>query len=93
MKLNENMSAKVLPYRAKKSRPVVDWDWKRFDLANEETEIPVLGTVAAGLPIEALPRHETISVPKDMVGRFETYALKVEGSSMVDENISITQIT
>ncbi|UCG14881.1 MAG: repressor LexA [Deltaproteobacteria bacterium] len=59
----------------------------RFDVLAESVEVPVLGTVAAGHPIEAVPYQQTVSIPKDLVGRFETYALRVEGNSMVDENI------
>ena len=51
-------------------------------------ELPLLGAVAAGLPIEAIPDHETLSVPQDMVrtGR-DNFVLRVEGESMIDEQI------
>jgi repressor LexA len=52
-----------------------------------DNEVPVLGTVAAGLPIEAVLTDDTVSVPKDMQGRGRTYALRVRGESMIDENI------
>lgn len=52
------------------------------------TEIPVLGLVAAGAPIEAVVHGETISVPDSMlVRRGPNYALKVRGDSMVDDHI------
>lgn len=52
------------------------------------TEIPVLGQVAAGLPIEAVSHGETISVPDGMlVRRGPNYALKVRGDSMIDDHI------
>ena len=50
-------------------------------------EIPLLGTVAAGRPIEAVLSHETIAVPPDMIGRGHTFALRVRGDSMIDEQI------
>lgn len=50
-------------------------------------ELPLLGRVAAGLPIEAVRAAETISVPRDMVGRRDTYVLQVKGDSMIDEQI------
>jgi len=50
-------------------------------------EIPLLGTVAAGQPIEAILSHDTLSVPTDMQGRGRTFALRVRGDSMIDENI------
>ncbi len=51
------------------------------------TEIPLLGTVAAGVPIEAVPTPDTISVPVDLVGSKQCYALRVSGGSMVDDHI------
>jgi repressor LexA len=50
-------------------------------------ELPLLGRVAAGTPIEAINATETIFVPEDMVGRKETYVLQVKGDSMIDEQI------
>ena len=50
-------------------------------------ELPLLGFVAAGAPIEAVAGTETIAVPEEMVGRRETYVLRVRGSSMIDEQI------
>jgi repressor LexA len=54
---------------------------------DDDSEIPLLGTVAAGQPIEAILTHDTISVPKDMQGRGRTFALRVRGDSMIEENI------
>jgi len=53
------------------------------------TELPLLGTVAAGAPIEAIEQRETISVPDDMVSASSGshYVLRVRGNSMVDEQI------
>jgi repressor LexA len=50
-------------------------------------ELPLIGRVAAGAPIEPLEQHDTISVPEDLVGRGETFVLRVKGTSMVQEGI------
>ena len=50
-------------------------------------ELPLLGYVAAGAPIEAIASTETIAVPEDLVGRRDTYVLRVRGNSMIDEQI------
>jgi len=50
-------------------------------------ELPLMGRVAAGTPIEAISGTETIFVPEDMVGRRDTYVLQVKGDSMIDEQI------
>ena len=50
--------------------------------------LPLLGAVAAGLPIEAIQDDETLAVPPDMVRRGrENYVLRVQGNSMIDEQI------
>ncbi len=49
--------------------------------------IPLLGTVAAGLPIEALEAQEEINLPEEWLGKGRTFALKVRGDSMIDEQI------
>src|SRR3989338_4096641 len=51
--------------------------------------IPLLGTIAAGQPIEAIQEKETIAVPQDKLPRSgEFYALRVVGNSMIDEGIN-----
>jgi len=50
-------------------------------------EVPLLGLVAAGVPIEALEQPDTISLPEDMLGRGETFVLQVKGDSMIEDHI------
>ena len=50
-------------------------------------DLPLLGAVAAGLPIEAIEEQETVSVPHDMLRSGNNYVLRVRGNSMVDEQI------
>ncbi len=50
-------------------------------------EVPLLGQVSAGRPIEAIAETETVNLPPDFVGRKPTYVLRVRGSSMIDEQI------
>jgi repressor LexA len=57
------------------------------ETASDDFEIPLLGLVAAGQPIEAILAHETVSAPRDMIGRGRTFALRVRGDSMIEENI------
>jgi len=52
-------------------------------------KIPLLGTIAAGQPIEAIQDKEMLAIPKSKIpSSSEVYALRVVGSSMVDENIN-----
>ena len=51
-------------------------------------ELPLLGVVAAGAPIEAIEVDERIEVPREMVRRQgESFVLRVRGDSMIDEHI------
>ena len=50
-------------------------------------ELPLLGFVAAGAPIEAVASNETIAVPEGLVGKRDSYVLRVKGDSMIDEQI------
>ncbi|MFH1671426.1 MAG: transcriptional repressor LexA [Candidatus Portnoybacteria bacterium] len=51
-------------------------------------QIPLLGTISAGAPIEAIEIPETITIPKSDIGRFDDhYALRVEGNSMIDDGV------
>ena len=59
------------------------------DSISNLVKIPLLGTIAAGQPIEAIQIKEMIAVPKSKIpASSEVYALRVVGSSMVDENIN-----
>ncbi|MCX6354092.1 MAG: transcriptional repressor LexA [Candidatus Aureabacteria bacterium] len=50
-------------------------------------ELPLLGLIAAGKPIEALPHRETMVMPKEFAGKGNTFMLRVKGDSMIDEQI------
>ena len=69
------------------------WNQNRsIDLVREENgkafDLPLVGTIAAGLPLEAVPTTETLTVPADMVsGRGRTFVLKIQGESMIGEQI------
>ena len=59
-------------------------------VAEKQTiEIPILGAIAAGQPIEAIEMpDETITITRDEVGRQgKHYALRVQGNSMIEEGI------
>lgn len=65
--------------------------FKTFDtveiLDEDLIEIPLLGWTAAGEPIQIeMDYDSTVAVPSSMVKK-ETFALRVKGNSMIDENI------
>ena len=48
--------------------------------------VPLLGYVSAGQPVDLCSDNEQVRVPVNMV-RKNTYALRVRGHSMIDDNI------
>jgi len=68
---NRSRSIDVLPPRSSK---------KGFD------RLPLMGSIAAGKPIEAIETAESISLA-DIIGNREVFALEVRGDSMRDEHI------
>ncbi len=50
-------------------------------------ELPLLGKVAAGRPIEAVENFDVIQVPPSMLGRGDHFVLEVKGFSMEEEGI------
>ncbi|MDH5543412.1 MAG: transcriptional repressor LexA [Nitrospinota bacterium] len=50
-------------------------------------KVPVLGSIAAGRPIESFPDTEMISLPEEMVADSDTFVLKVKGDSMMEDHI------
>ncbi|WP_455271403.1 transcriptional repressor LexA [Rhizobium herbae] len=55
---------------------------------NDSVSIPVMGRIAAGVPISAIQNNtHDISVPVEMVGAGEHYALEVRGDSMIEAGI------
>ncbi len=56
--------------------------------ANDARELPVLGRIAAGTPIEAIQQErDRMIVPESMLGAGEHFVLEVQGDSMIDAGI------
>ncbi len=56
--------------------------------ANDAREIPVMGKIAAGTPIEALQdERERMPVPEAILGAGEHFILEVQGDSMIEAGI------
>src|SRR4030042_5307035 len=81
----ENIKQKgLLKKRKKHARSIEPKVIQKNDLIN----IPILGTIAAGHPVEAIENKEFIALPKDKKLRDKKiFALRVAGNSMINENI------
>jgi repressor LexA len=72
----------AMPPRTGSSAPIAASE------AGRPVTIPVMGRIAAGTPIEAIQSHShTITVPPEMLGAGEHFALEVRGDSMIDAGI------
>ncbi len=78
LKRNYNQSRSV------EIQPKYFQDQKRF--AERRAEIPLVGRIAAGRPVEAYAGQETLHFG-DFAGDKDTYALEVRGDSMIDDHI------
>lgn len=71
----------------KNTRPVWHADLEPVELAPVElVEVPLLGYISAGQPVDLNESQEAVAVPANMVRR-NTYALRVRGHSMIEDNI------
>jgi repressor LexA len=62
--------------------------WSSLRIINQSNEVPLLGKVAAGRPIEFFKFGEHTEVPFAMIkGKGEVFALQVSGDSMINEGI------
>jgi repressor LexA len=59
---------------------------QRRNKAQQSMEVPLLGTIAAGMPVETFEDKSTVSFG-DFVGQKDTYALRVRGNSMIEDHI------
>jgi repressor LexA len=59
------------------------------DSSNKDTDIPVLGSIAAGTPIEAIQNEVTrIQLPENIEKNGQFFGLKVNGDSMTEAGIN-----
>jgi repressor LexA len=60
-----------------------------IEVSDETVALPVMGRIAAGVPIEAISeKSHSVSVPGGMVGKGPHYALEVKGDSMIEAGIN-----
>ncbi len=58
------------------------------DNDSEAVLVPMMGRIAAGVPIEAIQDHShNITVPPEMIGKGDHFALEVKGDSMINAGI------
>ncbi|MCZ2204260.1 transcriptional repressor LexA [Bartonella sp. A05] len=83
---------KILPSAIGRNKRKMSKNFGNFDDMDAEekknTTIPIMGRIAAGVPISAIQQQtNTLSLPADMIGLGEYYALEVKGDSMIEAGI------
>jgi repressor LexA len=100
LRMPESIAPGLAPQRAKFSPSVIEGSLGRRDAepsrlhaagnddAGASVSVPVMGRIAAGVPIDAI-QHKThsIAVPPEMISGGEHYALEVKGDSMIEAGI------
>ena len=95
IRLPENMQAGLASARSRGFSPsVIEGNLGRMRdtpesaNSNEPVLVPVMGRIAAGVPIEAIQHQShTIGIPPDMLSPGEHFALEVRGDSMIEAGI------
>ena len=60
---------------------------EKSNIFTKGIELPLVGTIAAGQPIEAIENKESISVPIELLPNLNCYVLQVKGESMIEDGI------
>jgi len=59
---------------------------RKYSQRESPGEVPLLGRIAAGMPVESVAQPETLNFA-DFAGAAETFALEVKGDSMIEDHI------
>ncbi|HHB82492.1 MAG TPA: transcriptional repressor LexA [Devosia sp.] len=97
VKLPDSMNPSLGGRKARFEPSVIEGDLGRVAQPRQDTgligkeqtvSVPVMGRIAAGTPIEAIQTHShTLTLPPEMIGPGEHFALEVRGDSMIDAGI------
>lgn len=60
---------------------------EKANVFTRSIDVPLMGLIAAGQPIEAISGRDSLSVPIELLPHLNCYALQVKGDSMIDDGI------
>lgn len=60
---------------------------RQYAPQEKAVQLPLVGIITAGEPIEAIEEHEAVAVPESLVPSSNCFVLKVRGTSMIEEGI------
>ena len=89
--IKDSISSVKISNQQKKNVVLANFNSNNHEESNYSQKLstlPMLGKIAAGTPIEAIQDdNDMVDVPKEMLSVGESYALTVEGDSMINEGI------
>ena len=89
--IKDGISSVKISNQQKKNVVLGNFNTNNHEATNSSQKLstlPMLGKIAAGTPIEAIQDdNDMVDVPKEMLSVGESYALTVEGDSMINEGI------
>ena len=89
--IKDGISSVKISNQQKKNVVLGNFNSNKHEETNNSQKLstlPMLGKIAAGTPIEAIQDdNDMVDVPKEMLSIGESYALTVEGDSMINEGI------
>ena len=89
--IKDSISSVKISNQQKKNVVLGNFNTNNHEETNRSQKLstlPMLGKIAAGTPIEAIQDdNDMVDVPKEMLSVGESYALTVEGDSMINEGI------
>jgi repressor LexA len=85
---NQSRSLEISPkyYQEQRQYRKASESLRAQSMPPQSLDVPLLGRIAAGAPVEAIAGEETLSF-SDFAGDPNTYALKVRGESMIEDHI------
>ena len=90
IRLPDDTNASVPPTKSVFNPSVIEGSLGKLRGGVEDVGIvvPMMGRIAAGVPIEAIQDHShNVTVPPDMLGKGEHFALEITGDSMINAGI------
>jgi repressor LexA len=82
----EVVSGSQMGGRSPKGKAGSNLETKSSQARIEGWDLPLFGSIAAGLPLEAVANNEGLSM-EEFVGRKDVFALRVKGDSMIEDHI------
>lgn len=70
----------------KQGKLILAKEGRRLLISLTTKQLPLLGRISAGTPIDAIPQHQFLDVQNLLEGA-DRFALQVKGNSMIDEGI------